>query len=74
LGDLSYKSNIVTTHERHKYMSSNSQMPYKLEQLSFFSVDNPLAQHGRNVESQNGEDGIIEYIFGVLPPKKRDIA
>ncbi len=49
-------------------------MPYKLEQLSFFSVDNPLAQHGRNVESQNGEDGIIEYIFGVLPPKKRDIA
>ncbi len=37
--------------------------------MNFFTLTNPLIQHGRNVESQNGEDGIIEYIFGILPPE-----
>lgn len=45
--------------------------PHVLKMVRFFSIDSPLLQHSRNVESQNGEDGIIEYIFGVLPPAER---
>jgi hypothetical protein len=42
--------------------------PFKLEQVDFYALESPLLQYHNNVASQNGEDGIIEYIFNTLPP------
>lgn len=42
--------------------------PHKLQQVRFFSIVSPLLKYSRNVESQYGEDGIIEHIFSMLPP------
>lgn len=41
--------------------------PHLLRQVQLFEIDNPLLAHARNVHSQNGEDGILEHIFSVLP-------
>jgi hypothetical protein len=41
--------------------------PYHLQKVCFFSVDSPLLKYQKNIESQNGEDGIIAYIFSILP-------
>jgi hypothetical protein len=41
--------------------------PHLLKQFRFFNVESPLLQYQSNVESQSGEDGIIAYIFSVLP-------
>ena len=42
--------------------------PHILKQVRFFNVDSPLLEYRDNVESQNGEDGIITHIFSTLPP------
>jgi len=44
--------------------------PYILSQMPFFSVDSPLLDYSRNVTSQNGEDGILEFIFTKIPTSK----
>lgn len=36
-------------------------------QVNFFKLNSPLMEYNRNVYSQNGEDGILEYIFSKLP-------
>ena len=41
--------------------------PHLLQQVRFFNVESPLLQYQSNVGSQNGEDGIIAYIFSILP-------
>ena len=45
--------------------------PYLLKQAKFFNIESPLLEYQRNVESQNGEDGIISHIFSVLPPAEK---
>jgi hypothetical protein len=42
--------------------------PYINRQVRFFNIDSPLLKYQSNVTSQNGEDGIIQHIFKVLPP------
>jgi len=41
--------------------------PHINHQVTFFNVESPLLKHSHNVASQNGEDGIIEHIFGLIP-------
>jgi hypothetical protein len=48
---------------------SSKKEPHVLKQVNFFNVNSPLLKYASNVESQNGEDGIINHIFSVLPPE-----
>lgn len=41
--------------------------PHFLQQVRFYEVESPLLKYQYNVESQNGEDGIIAHIFNTLP-------
>jgi hypothetical protein len=41
--------------------------PHLFKKVRFSTIDSPLLKHQSNVESQNGEDGIISYIFKILP-------
>jgi hypothetical protein len=50
---------------------SSKKEPCLLKQVHFFNVDSPLLKYSSNVSSQNGEDGIIVYIFSILPPVKK---
>jgi len=45
--------------------------PHLLQQVRFFNLDSPLLKYQNNIESQNGEDGIIAHIFSVLPPAEK---
>lgn len=45
--------------------------PHLLQQIRFFNVESPLLKYQSNVESQDGEDGIIAHIFGILPPVEK---
>jgi len=51
--------------------SRSQMMPYKLQQAEAKPICSPLLAHRNNVASQDGEDGIIEKIFAVMPPKNR---
>lgn len=42
--------------------------PFLMEKVDFFAIDSPLLAYAANVASQEGEDGIIERIFQILPP------
>ena len=44
--------------------------PHLLQQVRFSKIESPLLQYRLNVESQNGEDGIIKHIFNILPPSE----
>ena len=46
----------------------SSKKPHLLEQVRFSKIDSPLLKYRNNIESQNGEDGVIAYIFSILPP------
>ena len=39
--------------------------------VRFFEVNSPLLRFGKNVHSQHGEDGIIERIQELMPPKHK---
>lgn len=45
--------------------------PHLLKQVQFFTIDSPLLKYRSNVQSQNGEDGIISHIFRILPPVQK---
>jgi len=44
--------------------------PYIFQKATFFQVNSPLLAYAHNVESQNGEDGILERIFEIIPAKR----
>ena len=44
--------------------------PYIFQKATLFQVNSPLLAYARNVESQNGEDGILERIFEIIPAKR----
>jgi hypothetical protein len=48
-----------------------SSTPHLLQLVRFFNVDSPLLKYQNNIESQNGEDGIISHIFSTLPPAEK---
>lgn len=55
----------------HKGCSSvSATKPYLLKQVCFFNIDSPLLKYRSTVESQNGEDGIINHIFNIPPPNE----
>jgi hypothetical protein len=39
--------------------------------VRFFEINSPLLTYSKNVYSQTGEDGIIERIFQLMPPKHK---
>ncbi|MFZ5523982.1 MAG: hypothetical protein ACOY9D_07885 [Pseudomonadota bacterium] len=41
----------------------------KLALARFFQVGNPLSRYSKDITSQNGEDGIVEHIIGVISPE-----
>ncbi len=43
----------------------------RLELMNLALMESPLLKYARNVNSQFGEDGIIEHIFGVLKPESK---
>jgi hypothetical protein len=45
--------------------------PYLLQKLPPAAPQSPLLAHARNVTSQRGEDGIVERIFALIPPRSR---
>ncbi len=45
--------------------------PHILQKTKFFQISSPLLIYASNVESQNGEDGIIAHIFSVLPKAEK---
>ena len=45
--------------------------PYLIQQVHFFNIESPLLKYQSNVESQNGEDGILTHIFSILPPVEK---
>lgn len=45
--------------------------PFMLDLVPKPTGRSPLLAHARNVTSQNGEDGIIEHVFALLPPSSR---
>jgi len=47
-------------------MSSPTNRPHLLNQVSFFDINSPLLAYQKKVTSQFGEDGIIERIFELI--------
>lgn len=45
--------------------------PFKIEQIQSQDINSPLLEYKRNVQSQDGEDGIIERIFSIITPKHK---
>ena len=45
--------------------------PFLLEKLPPAPPQSPLLAHAHNVTSQRGEDGIVERIFALIPPRSR---
>lgn len=44
--------------------------PYINEIRKTTQIDSPLLKYCFNITSQNGEDGIIEHIFSLLPSEE----